>query len=67
MEGLSTYETSQSPSEWTKTPILGAILERLFVFKKVNFGKLLTGMGCVDEVVLLFRALNHLVGVQESN
>ena len=61
MEGLSTYETTQSPSEWTKTDIVGAVL-RIFGLREGHFGTNIGINGQGEEVALPSRALKHAIG-----
>ena len=62
MEGLSTYETSQASSEWTKTAIVGAILGRFLGLRESYFGANIGMNGHCEEMVLSSRALNYLIG-----
>ena len=61
MEGLSTQETTQSPSEWTKTAIVGAISD-FFGLREGHFGANIRMDGQGEDVVLPSKALKHSIG-----
>ena len=63
MEWLSTYETTQSPSEWTKTAAIGTILGWFYGLWERHFGANIGMNGQGEEVVLPSRALKYSIGV----
>ena len=63
MEWLSTYEITQSSSEWTKTATVGTILGRFYGLWERHFGANIGMNGRGEEMVLPSRALKYSIGV----